>query len=202
MRMSNSASRYTRENVEIQGHRICVPSATGTNTADPPPAATTVTYRDHGGCYKSQRRGRAVARQDTVAVSLISSLKGKPHVEIRAVSRNLDILRSNSQNRYHPCLRARFPSISLSLRPFSPRRANKIHDRRIIYRCFVTMSHLFAFNVDVLRVSFLQRSNKRLDLRRDRLTFLARECYIAPLLIPKRRCEEASPIRKDDTLAN
>lgn len=100
-------------------------------------------YRDHGGCYKSQRRGRTVARQDTVAVSLISSLKGKPHVEIRATSRR-ETLISYVATRKIDTIRACVLVLCLSLFLSShSRRENKIRDQRFIYR-FITTFCVFA----------------------------------------------------------
>lgn len=164
--------------MEIQGHRVCVPSANGTNanTADPPsppPPPPTYHYRnyhDHEDCYKSQRRGRAVARQGTVAVLLISSLKGKPRVEIRAAPRRetFDILRSNSQNRYHPCLRARSHRLSLFVSGHSLAEEIKFLDRRIVYRVPLLCHKYYPFNVKRERrfhSEFLPSSFERGDER-------------------------------------
>jgi len=59
-------------------------------------------YRDHGGCYKSHRRGRAVARQD-IAVSLISLKERNPRRDTR---RETLISYVATRKSIPPCLRA------------------------------------------------------------------------------------------------
>jgi len=125
----------------------CVPSAMGTNanTADPLTVTTTiaVTIVIVTEVAINHRDEEAVARQDTVAVSLIS-LKGKPHVEIRAALRR-ETLISYVATRKIDTIRACVLVLYLPLF-FSnhSRRENKIHDWRVIY-CFVTKSYVFAF---------------------------------------------------------
>jgi len=80
-------------------------------------------YRDRdGGCYKSQRRGSRRTPRHRGGLADLAKGETPRRDTRRAAPRNLDILRSNSQNRYHPCLRARSLSTSFFLKSFSSRK--------------------------------------------------------------------------------
>lgn len=112
-------------------------------------------YRDHEGCYKSQRRGRAVVRQDTVAVSLIS-LKEKPYVEIHDALCRETLISYVAATRKIDTIRARvLVPINLFFLSLSGHsyRGNKIPDRRVVYR-FIATSYVFTFNAECEHVRF------------------------------------------------
>lgn len=108
-------------------------------------------YRDHGGCYKSHRRGRAVARQDTVAVSLIS-LKEKPNVEIHATPRRetlISYVATRKIDTIHACVLVLYLFFSQTILI----EENKIPDREASFIVLLSYS-CSTLNADTFELHF------------------------------------------------
>lgn len=138
----------TRENVEIRGHHVCVPSGTGTNvnTVDPPPTTTTtnavtIVITEVAINHRDVRKSRRAPRHRGGLADLLAKGETPRRDTRRTAPRNLDILRSNSQNRYRACV------LVLRLSLFLPS-----HSRRGKIKLATDASLPFHYHVPRIRV--------------------------------------------------
>lgn len=139
----------------------------------------------------NHRDEEEASRQDTVEVSLIFSLKGKPYIKIRCAAKPWYLTLATRKIDTKP---ARVLAISFS---FSERfrQRDKIRSDQYIISCFLIILHIphLALNANVrnFQVSLFHR--RAIKFATNCSTLVAYERYAALLLIQRRCCEKLVP---------